>query len=166
MEVIDTNLPEVKEFILNLTDDEKHYHDLRWNTISSVAIFVRGYRVDGTLVGIAGVFRQHVIAYSPFYMVKEAYWNKGIGTQMVEDCSTWAKEHHLPYTIIKYFPENTRIVSVLKKVGVGDGTRIGDSCYIVTPTTWKTPILFLIRCHEAFDRMVGIRLSSVLKVSK
>jgi len=143
VEFVNTNYKEVEAFVLSLSDKERRYYPIRWGDLEVEAIFVKGYRYDGELIGITGVSRKYFIAYSAFYMVKESYWGKGIGTSMSLDIIQWAKKRHIPCIIIQYLPQNMGIVRVLEKSGMPKGIEMGvTNCSIVPMGRWALPVKY------------------------
>ena len=140
VEFVNTNYREVRDFVLSLSAHERLYYEIQWGDLEAEAIFIKGYRNNDKLAGIAGISQKYFIAYSAFYVVKESYWGKGTGTSMTLDIMQWAKKHHIPCIIIQYSPQNIGMARALEKAGIPRGIKMGkSSCNIVPTGSWALP---------------------------
>jgi len=157
VEFVDTDFAEVYDFVSSLSESERRYYPIRWEDLATEAVFVRGYRCNGKLVGVTGVSRKYLVAYSAFYLVKEAYWGKGIGTRMSEAILHWSQEHHIPCIIIQYSSENKGLIRVLQKSKIPLGSDMGGGKCSIVPIGKYTGfiryiMLVLARCYYRLMR--------------
>ncbi len=145
MEIVDTNLAEIKEFCHTLTVHERSLYDLKWDVMLPSVVYIRGYRDNDKLVGIGGVYRKFFIAYASFHLVKETHWGRGIATKLTFDMLGWMRQHRAPCLIMQHSPNNAGIIRVHEKAGLKAGTRIGDMCYNVEPSHgYFLPVKYLL----------------------
>ena len=168
MEIVGTNLAEIEEFILSITEEEKLYYDIRWDILLKQALYIRDYRHNDELIGIASVCRKYFIAYTTPLFVKKAYWGKGIGTQELADSLSWMKRHRIPYDIFLYDARNVATRKMHVKMGLKD-MQIGDMYYNVVPlqkymTFLRYPLFGLIWCHYILCKRGWRHLLSKMKL--
>jgi SAM-dependent methyltransferase len=167
VEIVDTNLEEIDEFLGTLGEDELAMFDIQWREILPRALYLKGIHRNGKLVALTGVWRKWLLGFTSLRIVKKEYWNQGIGTGLVRDWISWCRKHHIPYSIRPAYTENIgsgksfhRATNVRGSVTV-DGIRYD----IVLISAWALPLvpvlLGLIRLRHLLHRIPSIRFPKV-----
>ncbi len=145
MELVNVTYQDVKEFMLGLSIEERYYYDLLWDALASEAVFIQGYWDNRRLIGIAGIYRKFLIAYSSFYLIKAVYWGKGTALRMTVGIMQWARIHYIPCIITQYHSKNVRMSKALRKSGIQKDMQIGEFTYSVSLTTkWALLLKYIL----------------------
>lgn len=181
MEIEGTTLAEAEEFVRSLGRGERAMYDIQWDELAPSIKYLKGIRRDGKLVGITGVYRRWLVGISTFRVVKEQYWNQGIGTELVRQWVAWATDHFIPYTVRQGTLGNIAATVTYEKIIKPRATMTlnGIRYDIFIFREWATaliPVLLLLvwlhyYAHEVRRVMSTVRLpkvklnSRVLKVA-
>ncbi len=112
----DVDVAEINTFYNSLTDELK-YVDQNPLKPPGKLEFVTGHRVDGKLVGIAGLNRYYYSFHFAFYMVRTEFQGKGLGKQLVNALIAYAREEGHSFLLISIHRENTPSLALCQRVG-------------------------------------------------
>jgi len=158
MQIIDTTLGEVKDFIENLTEDETRYYKMNYEDLIPQLIYLKGCRVNGILVGISGLSKKYSITYN-FRMIKKDHWGKGLGTQMSHDIFPIIKTLKFPYILRIINTDNIAVFKSIVNIKPNLGFKVGKIYYIVQSFNSRgrffSPfILLLVYFYQIFNKTI------------
>jgi RimJ/RimL family protein N-acetyltransferase len=120
----------IVDFIASLSDSEKKFYDIGKDNVLDSLVYVQCYKDNSQIVGIGGIAKWRKCIPHTFYMIKEQYQGKGIGTEFAVNNVSYARRHFKYIATIVDKP-SVKAVKIAKRQGFKFIGEYDKKCYYI-----------------------------------
>lgn len=111
------NHKDLSAFLQSLTKKEMRYYNIYEDKIIETNFFMKGFYDDDRLVAVGGLAKWYRLFPHAFYMIKEEYQGRGIGTKFSELNLQYAIKKDMPFIFGSAKLDNIRSIKIITKLG-------------------------------------------------
>jgi len=133
MKLDNITIKEAESFIAELTPKETKSFNIKSELTIRTSVFIKGVRNGNGLSAIGGIAKHYNLFYYPYYIVREEYQGKGIGSELANSNFEFAEKKGILLFVTSVDRQNTFSVYILNKQGYKVITSYKESDYTYVP---------------------------------
>ena len=141
MKLDNITIKEAESFIAELTPKETKSFNIESELTIRTSVFIKGIRNGSGLSAIGGIAKHYNLFYYPYYIVREEYQGKGIGSELANSNFEFAEKKGILLFVTSVDRQNTFSVYILKKQGYKVITSYKESDYTYVPFSKRGEVI-------------------------